>query len=157
MVNVRPLMRTAAMGFTMLELLVVVAILAILLSVMGSGMSEMVAGQQLKAATFALHSTLNMARSEALTRNASVTVDPVGGDWGRGWTVTESGGVVLQRHGAYPRILLIGPARVIFSGDGRPDTNGTSFSVRASDVSESNYRCVRLRLNGRSAIDKRAC
>jgi type IV fimbrial biogenesis protein FimT len=156
-VNIRSLMRTAAKGFTALELLVVVAILSILLSVSAGGMSEIVAGQQLKTATFALHSTLNMARSEALTRNASVTVDPVGGDWRLGWTVTESGGGILERHSTYPRILLTGPARVIFSGDGRPDTSGTSFNVGASDVSESNYRCVRLRLNGRPAIDKRAC
>ena len=155
--NVRSLMRTAAMGFTALELLVVVAILVVLLSVSAGGMSELVAGQQLKAATYALHSTLNMARSEALTRNASVTVEPVGGDWRLGWTVTESGGVVLQRHSAHPRIVLAGPARVIFSGDGRPDSNGTSFDVRAADVNASNYRCVRLRLNGRPAIDKSRC
>jgi type IV fimbrial biogenesis protein FimT len=156
-VNVRYFMRTAALGFTAIELLVVVAILSILLSVTAYGMSEMVAGQQVKSATFDIHATLNMARSEALTRNVSVTVQPVGGDWALGWSVTEAGGTVLHRHSAHSRILLTGPVRVIFSGDGRPDASGSSFNVSASDVSASNYRCVRLRLNGRSAIDKGAC
>jgi type IV fimbrial biogenesis protein FimT len=141
----------------MVELLVVIGVVSIFLAVAAPAMSGMVATQQVRAASADLHATLNIARSEALTRNASVTVDPVDGDWARGWSVTETGGAVLRRQSAYPRIALSGPARVIFSGDGRPDTTGTPFGVTAPDASTSSYRCVRLRLTGRSAIDKGAC
>jgi hypothetical protein len=52
---------------------------------------------------------------------------------------------------------LSGPVRIIFSGDGRPDTTATPFAVSATDAAAQSYRCVRLRLNGRSAIDRGAC
>ena len=141
----------------MVELLVVIGVVSIFLAVTAPAMSSMVATQQVRAASSDLHATLNIARSEALTRNASVTVDPVEGDWARGWSVTEAGGEVLRRQNAYPRVSLSGPARVIFSGDGRPDTTATPFAVTATDASAGSHRCVRLRLTGRSAIDKGAC
>ena len=146
-----------AAGFTLVELLVVVAVISIFLAFAGPSLSGMVATQQVRNASYDLHATLNVARSEALTRNAAVTVTPTAGDWALGWTVTEAGGAVLRRQAAYGRIALSGPVRVVFSGDGRPDTTATPFAVRASDADAASYRCVRLRLNGRSAIDKGAC
>jgi type IV fimbrial biogenesis protein FimT len=148
---------TPAAGFTTVELLVVVGVISIFLAFAAPSMSGMVASQQVRAASFDLHATLNIARSEALTRNGAVTIDPVEGDWARGWNVSEAGGTILRRQSAYPRIALSGPGRVIFSGDGRPDSTATPFSVQSPDASESSYRCVRLRLNGRSAINKGTC
>lgn len=149
--------RNAAFGFTTVELLVVITVLSIFLAIAAPAMSGMVAAQQVRAASSDLHATLNIARSEALTRNASVTVNPAEGDWARGWSVTDSSGAVLRRQSAYARISLSGPARVIFSGDGRPDTSATPFAVTDRDASTSRHRCVRLRLNGRSAINRGAC
>jgi len=144
-------------GFTMVELLVVIGVISIFLAFVGPAMSGMVATQQVRAASYDLHATLNIARSEALTRNASVTVEAIEGDWARGWSVTEAAGSVLRRQSAYPRVSLSGPARVIFSGDGRPDTSATPFAVTSADAVAGDYRCVRLRLNGRSAIDRGTC
>ena len=144
-------------GFTTLEILVVVAILSIFTALAGPALSSMVASQQVRGASYDLHATLNVARSEALTRNVSVTVAPAAGGWASGWTVTEVGGTVLRRQPPYPRITLTGPARVIFSGDGRPDTTATPFAVTATGSNADSHRCVRLRLNGRSAIDKGVC
>jgi len=144
-------------GFTMVELLVVIGVISIFLAFVGPAMSGMVATQQVRAASYDLHATLNIARSEALTRNASVTVEAIEGDWARGWSVTEAAGSVLRRQSAYPRVSLSGPARVIFSGDGRPDTSATPFAVTSADAAAGDYRCVRLRLNGRSAIDRGTC
>jgi type IV fimbrial biogenesis protein FimT len=144
-------------GFTTIELLVVIGIMAIFFALAGPALSGVIATQQVRAASHDLHATLSIARSEALTRNAPVTVEPAGAGWAAGWTVTDAGGTVLRRQNAYPRIALTGPVRVIFSGDGRPDTTATPFNVTAPDASDSTYRCVRLRLNGRSAIDKGAC
>jgi len=144
-------------GFTTIELLVVVGILSIMAAFAGPALSSMVASQQVRSASADLHSSLMIARSEALTRNGSVTVAPADGDWAHGWTVTEAGGTVLRRQPAYPRLTLSGPVRVIFNGDGRPDATATPFAVSATGAHAGNYRCVRLRLNGRSAIDKGAC
>ena len=144
-------------GFTTLELLVVVGVLLVLLGTAAPALSTMVVLQQLKNATFDVSSTLNLARSEALTRNASVTIDPVDGNWARGWTVTDAGGQVLRRQSAYGRVTLNGPVRVVYNADGRPDSVATPFAVTADDAGTDNYRCVRLRVNGRFNVTRGAC
>jgi type IV fimbrial biogenesis protein FimT len=144
-------------GFTVVEVLVAMAIFAVVLGLAGPAMSQMAAGQQVRAAAYDLHAALNSARSEALTRNAAVTVAPVGGDWAQGWSLTEAGGTVIRRQNAYKQIALSGPSRVVFSADGRPDSTATPFGVTSSTVTAGSYRCVRLRLSGRSAIDNGAC
>ena len=149
--------RRLAGGFTTIELLVVIGVLLVLVAAAAPSLSGMVVTQQLKNAAFDLSSSLSLARSEALTRNAAVTLDPVAGDWAKGWTVTEAGGTVLRRQSAYGRIALSGPVRVIYNADGRPDTTATPFAVTATDASTDNYRCVRLRVNGRFNVKRGVC
>jgi type IV fimbrial biogenesis protein FimT len=151
MVNVKP------RGFTTLEMLVVVGVLLILVGIGVPSLSGMVVMQQLKNAAFDLSSTLSLARSEALTRNAAVTIDPLEGNWARGWTVTDEGGRVIRRQSAYGRVALSGPARVIYSADGRPDSVLTPFAVTATEAATGDYRCVRLRVNGRFTVTRGAC
>lgn len=149
--------RRRAAGFTMIELLVSLGVLAILLAFAGPSLSTMAASQQVRSAAYDIYSTLTHARSEALTRNVPVTVAPVDGDWALGWTVTEPGGAVLRRQGAYPRVTLSGPAQVVFSEEGRPSSVAVPFGFSAPDVAEDNQRCVRLRLNGRSSLSRGEC
>lgn len=144
-------------GFTMIEMLVAIGIVGILLAIAGPALSGMAASQQVRSASHDIYSTLTQARSEALTRNALVTVAPVGGDWAQGWTVTEAGGTVLRRQSAYSRVSLSGPAQVIFSGEGRPSSTAIPFAFAAPDIAADAYRCVRLRLNGRSSMSRGAC
>src|SRR6185503_10562991 len=54
-------------GFTALEMLIVIAVLLILIGTGAPALSGMVVTQQLKNASFDLSSSLNLARSEALT------------------------------------------------------------------------------------------
>lgn len=144
-------------GFTLMEMLVVIGVIGILAAIAGPALSGMAASQQVRSASYDIYSTLSHARSEALTRNASVTVAPTGGDWAQGWIVTATGGTVLRRQGAYPRVTLSGPAQVLFSGDGRPSTTATPFAFGAPDVAEDNHRCLRVRLNGRASISRGPC
>lgn len=157
MVSVKSIAPRASAGFTIVEILVVIGVLAILLGLTAPALSGMAASQQVRSASYDVYSTLTHARSEALTRNASVTVAPVDGDWALGWTVSEAGGTVLRRQNAYPRMTLSGPAQVIFNGDGRPNTIATPFALSAASASAETYRCVRLRLNGRSSMSKGVC
>jgi type IV fimbrial biogenesis protein FimT len=149
--------RHHATGFTLIELLVVLGVLSIFLAFAGPAFTSMVATQQVRAAAYDVHASLNIARSDALTRNAAVTVEPVGGNWAQGWTTTDSNGAVLRRQAAYARVTLSGPARIVFNADGRPDNTATPFAVSAGGANADSYRCVRLRLNGRAAIDRGVC
>ena len=147
----------ASRGFTVVELVIAMSILAIIVSLAAPSLSSVIVVQQVKAAAQDVYASLSVARSEALTRNTNVTVAPVAGDWAKGWTVTDAGGTVLRRQDGYPKIALSGPAQIVFNGDGRPDTTATPFAATAYGVDSSNYRCVRLRLNGRSSIASGGC
>jgi len=78
-------------GFSLVELMVVVAIVAILAAVAAPSFSVMLRNNRLAAASSALQVSLSLARSEAVKRgsNARVTVaaNIAVGAWTNGWTV----------------------------------------------------------------------
>jgi type IV fimbrial biogenesis protein FimT len=78
-------------GFTMIELMVVVAIVAILASLAAPSFSELLRTNRLTAASSALQVSLSLARSEAVRRGAdarvSVVANTAAGQWTGGWTV----------------------------------------------------------------------
>ena len=63
-------------GFTLIELMTVVAVLAITLSIAVPSMQRTVSNTRLRAEASRLFSSLSLARSEAIGRNALVSVCP---------------------------------------------------------------------------------
>ena len=84
-------------GFTLVELLITIVIVGLLLAVGIPSLKTFMKGNQLVASSNELISAFNVTRSEAIKRNASVTVcesangttctDPVTGRWEDGWIV----------------------------------------------------------------------
>lgn len=82
-------------GFTLVELMVTVVIVGTLMTVGLPQLKTFMQGSQLVAASNELVSAMNVARSEAIKRNARVTIcessDGMAcsatGDWGNGWVV----------------------------------------------------------------------
>jgi type IV fimbrial biogenesis protein FimT len=77
-------------GFSLAELMIVLAVAGVMLSVAAPNLRELVRTQQLKAAVNDLFGAIGLARSQALARNERVRLaplDPAGTDWTRGWTV----------------------------------------------------------------------
>ena len=82
-------------GFTLLELLITLAIVAILLIVGVPSLRSMMQGNQLVSSTNELLSALHVARSEAIKSNGRVTICESSngtscattGDWKNGWIV----------------------------------------------------------------------
>lgn len=77
-------------GVTLPELMVVLAILAVLAAAALPGMGQLLRTQQMKAAVNDLFGAIGLARAQALARNARVQVTPADAaraDWTQGWTV----------------------------------------------------------------------
>jgi type IV fimbrial biogenesis protein FimT len=150
-------MRRAARGFTLPELLVVVTVLGVLLAAGVPQFGEFIGSQRVKTASFDLFSSLMLARSEAITRNAKVTVAPTGGVWTNGWTVTEPGGTVIRRQEGVPNVSISGPAAVVYGESGRLSAaSSPAFELTAAGSHVVN-RCIRIDLGGRPVSKATSC
>jgi type IV fimbrial biogenesis protein FimT len=148
-------------GFTLTELMTVVAIVAILAAIAAPNMGAMIRTQRVKTASFDVYASLTLARSEAVKRNVSVTVSPLGGaNWALGWTITDANGNVIRNQSAYTSLVLTGPATgVTYTGAGRLSVNAAPapFAVSAANVDPTNYRCIKLDVSGRPVSTTGVC
>jgi len=85
--TVRRRSRTRASGFTLIELMVVVTIMAISATLVGPSFSQAIANYRVRSAAESVLNGLNYARSEAVRRNSAVSFTLAGG--GSGWTVSQ--------------------------------------------------------------------
>ena len=150
-------------GFTLIELIVVVAIMGILLGVGLPSFRSMVINMRIKNASFDFYASLLAARSEAMTRNTAVTITPVSGAFNNGWNVTAviaSVTTTLKSQDAFPAGLAFSgaPASIVYNSSGRLNTAVTPITIYASGASGGSVgRCVTLDLSGRPATAKGIC
>jgi type IV fimbrial biogenesis protein FimT len=144
-------------GFTLVELVVVIAIALVLMTLVTPSFRDLMRSQTVKNASFDLVSSLVRARSEAITRNADVIVRPLSGDWMNGWEIVLTDGTKLAQSDARSGITVTGPTSITFNGNGKPTTIPNPFALSATDLSTGNQRCVRLNLSGRPQLIKGAC
>lgn len=88
-------------GFTLVELMVTLAVAAILMAMAVPSFTEMTKNNRLTTQTNQLVTALNLARSEAITRRVTMNVaatDATDADneWGKGWSVAVNGGATLR-------------------------------------------------------------
>lgn len=148
-----PVRANDSAGFTIIELLIVVAIVGVLATLGAPNLRDLVVSQRVKTAASDLHLSLILARSEAIKRNATVQVVPVNtANWSLGWSVA-AGSDVLSRQDAYSNVTFTGPAaNVAYVGTGRISGTAVSFFIRATSVATITARCVQIEASGRPGI-----
>lgn len=147
-------------GFTLIEVMTALVILGILLTVGVPAVNQMMAGQRVKSVAADLHTSLVLARGEAVVRNRQVTVAPAADStWEEGWRVTEEdsdAGPLLQ-HSLESGVEITSEpaeiAQIVFRPNGRASAAGT---LKIESVMDSRQtRCVEIGLDGRAR--SRAC
>ena len=145
-------------GFTLVELMTVVSILAVMLGILAPSFTGFLASQQAKSLTYDLTSDFMLARNEALKRNVSVSITRSGSGWEQGWTVaTVATAEQLSRRNAAAQSVSISgaPASVTFDPNGR--VSAPLGSVRMTIGGGTNFRCLELDPSGRVRSSYGAC
>jgi type IV fimbrial biogenesis protein FimT len=143
--------RVGARGFTIIELMVTIVIASILIALAGPSFSSLTASQRAKGAASELYATLAKARSEAITRNATVTVSPVSSNWANGWQIVAPSSVVVDNHGATTGVTITGPTSFVYRTSGRASAAQT-FVITGTAGSANSSQCVSVDLTGRPYI-----
>jgi type IV fimbrial biogenesis protein FimT len=144
-------------GFTLPELLAVVAVLAILSSIAAPSFTAVLGTMRARGASSDLYASLARARSEAIKRNAEVSLAPETGGWQYGWHVPDpADGHMLDAHAPVVGGSITGPTGVTFLPNGRAKgATLPSFDIAVSG--QSRHRCVRLDLTGRPIQTASGC
>jgi len=148
-------------GFTLIELMVAITILGILLAWAVPSFKDASLSSRLTAFANDLVASAQIARSEAIKRNAPVTLCRStngttcagSGGWEDGWIVL-SGTTVLQRHAALPSDFRIAQGTfgaLTFPADVVGATAATFTVCRATPIGKQK-RTVRITASGGTSV-----
>jgi type IV fimbrial biogenesis protein FimT len=167
--------RNRSSGFTLVELMFTLALAAVLLAIGIPSFRGMMATNRLVTQTNEFNSAVNFARSEAITRNSTVTLcraeneaatdcetddDP----W-TAWIVQNAAGDVLRRGvvNTYGDTIVVSSdladQSVSFTSDGLARTGGalisdSSFFICSTQAADQNWRTVTIGAGSRLSTVK---
>jgi type IV fimbrial biogenesis protein FimT len=169
--------RARAHGFTLIEVMVTIAIAGILLAVAVPSFVNASLGWRLSTYSNSVVSTAHIARSEAIKRNFPLTLCPssdgatcLDANWERGYIVMcmsddavscKTGGaspLVLQKQAGMPEGWKMteanGVTRVVFQPTGTGATSAVFTMCRATPTAGNSERVVRISTTGRPTVTK---
>jgi type IV fimbrial biogenesis protein FimT len=133
-------------GFSLIELMAVLAIAAILLMIGIPGFGSLIQHQRMTATVNEFFAAINLTRSEAIKRGVRVDLMPAGGesDWAKGWVIfvdknnnreQDAGDEIIFSHGPVPGGIAIEPRfggsavkYLAYNGTGHTQAGSFSFS-----------------------------
>jgi type IV fimbrial biogenesis protein FimT len=163
MIQAEHIVRGSLRGFSLVELMVTITISAILLMVAVPAFNDAVLGSKLSSLANDFVASTNLARSEAIKRNAVVTMcastngtSCASGDWQQGWVIL-SGSTVIQSHSSAPTgFYMTDQANAVntmsFQPTGVGTTQITLTVCRATPTVGSDERVVTVSATGRASV-----
>lgn len=161
--------RRRAHGFSLIELMVAVAIAGILMAIGVPSIKTLLNNQKMKSATFDLVTTAMLARSEAIkwggANTASISIVAPSNNFSNGWcivftsatacnTAVPDDGVmqIIKPTGGVTYVYQGTAAPIVFSRTGRL-VGGVPITLRVTDIdSFSAPRCVTFDTNGNARV-----
>lgn len=148
--------RRHARGFTLIELVTSITVLAIIVGLALPSFREFVANQRIRNASFDLMAALTLARSEAVTRGVPVSLLRTQTTWDQGWTVTDATTTPAQNiqvQGPYNSLSITDSASlatISYGKDGRAAAaSSTKFTVALpAAMNGVSSRCISIGLSG---------
>lgn len=156
--------RAYASGMTMTELLITLAVLAVLMMVAVPSFKDASLGSRLSAAANDLLASVQLARSEAIKRNVAVTLCAsadgttcaASGGWEQGWIIVAAAAVIQVQQGLPDGYLLTqtgGTNPLSFQPIGIGATAAT-FTACRDDPDGSQERVLTVRAAGTAFVTR---
>ena len=147
-------------GFTLIELVTAMTLLAVLAGLAMPAFQGFIANQRIRNTSFDLMAALMLTRSEAVTRNGDVSFSKAGSGWAAGWTVVSGTTTLLTREavGSLSITDSAGVAAIVYGKDGRASAGSTQFTIApAAAISGVSSRCISISPSGVPSSRMGAC
>ena len=147
--------RKYAQGLLLLELLVVMAMVAIFAMIGVPSFNSFMAEERLAVASNELYNAYRFARNEALKTSSSMELDAVEGDWANGWQVSSSSSgvdTVLYKSKVPHPSITVSASAVTVKGMG-----SVSSTVNYSIAGGGDSNCIRILASGQSELTNGSC
>ena len=157
-------------GFTIIELMIVIAVIGVLAAVAMPFMRDTILNQRVRSAVSDAHLSLLLARSEAIKRNTDINMQKTGATWDLGWNVwvtnPDATVSILRTRQAVENITVACNTDTDTAPETCPDLVTFNRTGRSASMIEYRFyltgnarvfaRCVRLSVSGvpRVVIDQ---
>lgn len=158
-------------GFTLIELMVTIAILVIIVTFAIPGFQDLIESNRVTSQTNNLLSAFKTARSEAVNRGQPVTLTAVSGDFTQGWCIYEGasgsscGGVTpireFEANDLVSIVSVSGDTSFEFDGQGRMAVPNAAVNINVEPADCNGEADARRQINisvaGRASSSRGDC
>lgn len=157
--------RISKRGFTLIELMVTVAVLAIMAAIAIPNFQTFLMNSRMASQANDVITAFNLARSEAVKRAANVTVcassngTSCTGSWQQGWIVRDAGGTPIRVQAALSGASTLsgGASTITFTASGRTTSAATTLTLCPPSPAVVQGRAIQIEPTGRSSFAPVAC
>ena len=157
--------RISKRGFTLIELMVTVAVLAIMAAIAIPNFQTFLMNSRMASQANDVITAFNLARSEAVKRAANVTVcassngTSCTGSWQQGWIVRDAGGTPIRVQAALSGASTLsgGASTITFTASGRTTSAATTLTLCPPSPAVVQGRAIQIEPTGRSRFAPVAC